>query len=146
MSDDRNREDRDPFDARADAPADAALDALFAEARDAAAGPLPVTFREALLADARRVQPLPVRVSWGARIRALLADFGGAPSLAGVGAAGLAGLWIGIAAPGPTADLVSSFWQGASGGAPGVAAWTSEGTVLDYTGAELLTLLDSETD
>ncbi|MBN8290371.1 hypothetical protein JI664_00170 [Rhodobacter sp. NTK016B] len=146
MSDDRDRNSKDPFDMPLDARLEAELDALFAEARDDAPEPLPAQFRDRLLGAALAAQPERPVSGWLIRLRGMLADFGGGPSLAGVGAAGIAGLWIGIAAPGPTADLVTSFWQGASSVTAGASAWNTDGTGLDFAGAELLTLLDSETD
>ena len=127
---------------------DDSLEALFAEARSEAPPPLSGSFEARLVASALAAQPVPVaRPGWGARLRAFLSEFGGAPSLAGMGVAGLAGLWIGFATPGPTADLVSSFWQGAASVSPAVSDWADTGSDLGYdTGAELLSLLDPETE
>jgi len=121
-----------------------ALDALFAEARDGTPAPLSDRLRARLVEaalDARPLQGRPVQgqPGWWARLRAALADVGGAPSLAGVGAAGLAGVWIGFAAPGPTADLVSSVWPGSR------QDWVSA-TDLGLAGSDLLALIDSDSE
>lgn len=91
---------------------DDGLDAVFAEARDAIPPPLAPGFERRLLAQAEAAVPraLP-RPGWLARTRAALAGIGGAPGLAGLSAAGLAGLWIGFAGPGPAADLASGVWS-----------------------------------
>lgn len=75
------------------------LDALFAQARRADPAPLDPDFAARLIARAQAAQPRPARPGWLARLRAALADVGGAPGLAGLGAAGVAGLWIGLADP-----------------------------------------------
>lgn len=77
------------------------LDALFAQARRADPAPLEPDFAARLIAQAEalRPRPAPARPRWLARLRAALADVGGAPGLAGLGAAGVAGLWIGLADP-----------------------------------------------
>lgn len=91
-------------DARSPLP-DAALEALFAQARRAEPAPLEPDFAARLIAQAQTVQAqvlrpaAPARPGWLARLRAALADLGGAPGLAGLGAAGVAGLWIGLADP-----------------------------------------------
>lgn len=126
---------------------DISLERLFAEARAEAPPPLSAAFEARLVASARGAMPVaaPVPRGWRARLKAFFAEFGGAPSLAGVGVAGMAGVWIGFAAPGPTADLVTSFWQGAASVAP--TGWSSDAGDLQYsTGAELLSLLDTETE
>ncbi len=63
-----------------------------------------------------------------------------------MGAAGVAGVWIGVAEPGPTADLVSGFWQGAAWVAPTTSGWavSADETLLDVTGGNLLSLIDGE--
>ncbi|MFN4101481.1 MAG: dihydroorotate dehydrogenase [Pararhodobacter sp.] len=118
---------------------EAALEALFAEARAEAPGPVSGALHARLVAAALEARPVETRSGWWARLQAALSDIGGMPSLAGVGAAGLAGIWIGFAAPLPTADLVSSVWPGAG------LDWAGE-TGLDYAGSDLLTLLDSDTE
>lgn len=86
------------------------LDALFAQARRADPAPLEHDFAARLIAQSQAVQAqvvqagiwrpaAPARPGWLARLRAVLADVGGAPGLAGLGAAGVAGLWIGLADP-----------------------------------------------
>ena len=91
---------------------DDGLDALFAEARDAAPAPLAPGFEARLLATAEGEVPRPApRPGWLAWIGAALAGIGGVPGLAGMSAAGLAGLWIGFAVPGPAADLAAGAWN-----------------------------------
>ncbi len=137
MSMDHQQDPNAPF-------AEAGLDALFAEARAAPPAPLPPAFEARLVAAALAARPAP-RPGFLARLRASLAEIGGAPSLAGVGAAGLAGVWIGFAAPGPTADLVSSFWQGAASVTPAAASWAStDAEVWDIGGTTLLSLISGD--
>lgn len=89
---------------------DRLLDGLFAEARAAAPRPGPALTAR-VLADARgelgRRRPAVRRAAApagpGALLAALVAGFGGRGALAGMVAAGAAGLWIGLAAPGPVA-------------------------------------------
>lgn len=96
-------EDRKPL-------SDAELDTLFAQARRARPAPLAPDFAARLIAQAQaqaqaqaRVAPprsaASARPGWLARLRAGLADVGGAPGLAGFGMAGVAGLWLGLADP-----------------------------------------------
>lgn len=122
-----------------------ALEALFAEARDADPDPLAPAFHARLLSAAEAARPpAPARAGWLSRLGAALRDVGGAPSLAGMGAAGLAGVWIGFAAPGSTSELVSTFWQGAATVTPAVSDWASGGTVtLSLSDGGLLTLIES---
>lgn len=123
-----------------------ALEALFAEARAETPEPLPDAFRARLVGDAlaARPQPDPAPGGWLARFRTLLSEFGGAPSLAGMGAAGLAGVWIGFAAPGSTSDLVSTFWQGAASVSPEVSDWAAAGSdTLPIGDLGLLTLIET---
>lgn len=126
---------------------DDALEALFAEARAAPPAPVPEDLRARLIAAVpppagpvgSRVVGSRVagsRVGWGARLAAFWAEIGGAPALAGVTAAGLAGVWIGFAAPGPAADLASTLWL----------AQNAEVAGLAFGGSDLLALLDSETE
>ncbi|MCB1391358.1 MAG: hypothetical protein KDK12_19780 [Rhodobacteraceae bacterium] len=128
-------------------PDDALLADLFAEARAEAPEPLTGSFRARLVADALEARTAAsAPAGWRARFRTLLADFGGMPSLASVGAAGLAGVWIGFAAPGSTSDLVSTFWQGAASVSPSVSGWASDGgETLALGGGDLLTLIGDET-
>ncbi|WP_068304124.1 hypothetical protein [Pararhodobacter sp. CCB-MM2] len=143
MTRDLEKHSTDPF-------GDDGLDALFAEARAEAPPPLSASFEARLMSAALATQAVaapPVRGGFFARLKGLLTEFGGAPSLAGMGVAGLAGIWIGFAAPGPTADLVSSFWQGAASVSPSLSDWSSSTSGFQYsTGSELLSLLDTETD
>ncbi|MCB1360927.1 MAG: dihydroorotate dehydrogenase [Rhodobacter sp.] len=134
------------IDGRIDGFDDADLDALFTEARAASPVPLSDAFHARLQADATAALPgKPATPGLLARLGAMLAAIGGAPGLAGVGAAGLAGVWIGFAAPGPTADLLESFWQGAAGVTPQAAVW-AEGSepALGSGGADLLAVIDSD--
>lgn len=84
--------------------ADALLDGLFAEARDTQS--LPDGLSQRLLADAAAAVPVPdaPMVGRGPVLGAgfwatLLDGLGGWPSLAGIGTAAIAGLWIGGAQP-----------------------------------------------
>ena len=129
--------------------ANSALDDLFAAARNEAAAPLAAEFAARLIADAVAQQPQRRRAPglW-TRLTAALAGIGGAPGLAGLGAAGLAGLWIGVAAPGPTADLVTQFWQGAAVVSPSVAGLAAVELAGDDAvilgDSDLLSLIDGE--
>ncbi len=125
--------DSDPMD-------NAGLDALFAEARAAEPEPVSPEFQARLIEAAWVARPR--RPGWWQRLSAAFSDPLGLPGLAGVGVAGLAGLWIGVAAPGPTADLVSTFWQGAAGVAPAAARLSAnESDIFSSSGNELLSLL-----
>lgn len=133
-------------------PADAAetrLDALFAEAREAAPAPLPEALAARLLGDALAAQPQPaprrtLRPGLFARLRAALAEIGGAPSLAGVGVAGMAGIWIGFASPGSTGDWLDAIWTPDTTST--TAGWAvDDETLLEVTGGTLLSLIDGET-
>lgn len=140
MTTDRRQDHAGAFD-------DGALEALFADARAEPAEPLPDAFRARLVEVALAERPQPARHGWLTRFRVMLSDFGGAPSLAGMGVAGLAGVWIGFAAPGSTSDLVSTFWQGAESVTPGVSEWASGGTGgLALGDAGLLTLIDASAE
>ena len=121
-----------------------ALEALFAEARAERPEPLPDALRARLVEDALATRAQPAPSGWLARFRTMLSEFGGAPSLAGMGVAGLAGVWIGFAAPGSTSDLVSTFWQGAATVSPTVSDWASGGTgTLALADGGLLALIES---
>lgn len=76
------------------------LDQLFAEARNQVPQPLDAALSARLIADAARLQPRPAPRGWRHWLAGALAAIGGAPGLASVAAAGVAGLWIGAAAPG----------------------------------------------
>ena len=139
MSQDRNTEHQKT------ASADAALDALFSEAQLAPPEPLPDGLRSRLMADAlaATTPAAAPRRSWLARFGAVLADLGGASGLAGVSAAGVAGVWIGFSGPGVTGDLVTQFWQGAATVSPTVSTWVEAGplassdiTLLSYMNGE----------
>lgn len=91
---------------------DDGLDALLAEAREAPPPDLPAGFEAQLFAQAVATLPRAApRPGLLARIGAALAGIGGAPGLAGMSAAGLAGLWIGLAGPGGAADLAAGAWN-----------------------------------
>lgn len=123
--------------------ADEGLEALFAEARMAPPPPLDAALRTRLIEDA-------LRQADGSRVRrpglwsrlfALLADPRGAPGVAGVAAAGVAGLWIGVSSPGMTGELITQVWQGV---AP-TAAWSGdEAAVFTQSDSDLLALLGTE--
>jgi hypothetical protein len=112
--------------------ADAALDALLAHAADRPPGPLPDRLRARLLAEALQAMPptAPRPAAGNKRpagwLSQLWQGMGGAPGLAGLTAAGVAGLWIGAAEPDPVAGVASAFWQGAGllGAEPG--AWSDD--------------------
>lgn len=87
-----------------------ALDALLARAGAAPPPPLPPAFQARLLADALAAQaqaaPRAVpRATRPSRLRLWLAELGGLPGVAGLGAAGIAGLWLGLAGPLPGTEL-----------------------------------------
>ncbi|MCB1407356.1 MAG: hypothetical protein KDK01_14160 [Rhodobacteraceae bacterium] len=133
---------------------DAALDALFAETRNTRPDPVPAGLQARLLADALAARPKPAERpmarGWLARIGVLLSEIGGAPGLTGVGAAGLAGLWIGFSGPGVTGDLVDQVWQGAASLSPTVSAWGGDAalteTLFADAGTDLLTLMSGEAE
>lgn len=111
-----------------DAPnlSDAALEDLFAEARSAAPEALVKGLDARLMADAAKMLPLraaprPQAGIW-TRFQSLLSELGGLPGVASLGAAGLAGLWVGFAEPGGTGTLLTQFWQGAAQISPGLSA------------------------
>ena len=126
---------------------DSALDALFAQARAEPPADLSDDFTARLVAASLEVQAgfAPPKPGWLARLRNSLAEIGGAPSLAGVGAAGLAGVWIGFAAPGSTGDLVNSVLQGAASVSPASSVWIgSASNVLTTSDSDLLALIDGD--
>jgi hypothetical protein len=139
MNQDANNQSPDFLD-------DDALDALFAQARDDAPAPVPDALRARLMADAIAAQPRRVRQNgFGSRLGGWLAELGGVPGLAGVAAAGLAGVWIGFSGPGMTGDLVAEFWQGAATVSPTVSGWIEEGPLV-VAGSDLLTLMNDEAE
>lgn len=92
------------------------LDALFAQARDDR--PLPSAgLMERVLADALSHQPVPrpvvarpvsqQKTGW---LDGLLALFGGAGALAGMGSAAVAGLMLGFIQPAGLSDMTASLW------------------------------------
>lgn len=131
--------------------AEAELDALFDVASSAAPDALSADMTARLMQDALASMPEAVQIeeaqtaanTWPAtpvpqmrrakrpsfweKASQLFADFGGAPGFAGMGVAGLAGVWIGFAGPGQAGELVSSFWQGAASVNPTVSTWIESG-------------------
>ena len=109
---------------------DAALERLFQAARRDAALP-DADFLARLTAEALAEQPRPgaraQSVSGGFLAR-MLEALGGWPSVAGLAAAGLAGVWICIAAPGPVGTLMQGLSAEADGTAfqPVALAWLDE--------------------
>lgn len=140
MSQDRNTDDRFAETG------DAMLDALFAETRAETPDPLPDGLRLRVLEDAGsqmpRAEPAP-GPGWLSRLRTALSELGGAPGVAGLGAAGLAGIWIGFSGPGLTGDLVSQFWQGAASVSPTVSALVDTDLLVDDN-ADLLSLMTGQ--
>lgn len=134
---------------------DARLEGFFAAARQEAGDRLPDALQARLLGDAlTRIPPLAQASVARGRANGLwrrLADWsadlgraiGGTPGLAAVSAAGLAGVWIGIAAPGPAAELVGYVWQGAVAVDAGAAGQIDDALGLSDDGA-LLALMDSD--
>lgn len=91
----------------------AALDALLSEMAASEPAPLGGALRDDLVAAALAAQPVrsvPVarRGGW-ARVKILLRDLGGVPGLASLAAAGLVGLWIGLAPPSAAQVFLSPF-------------------------------------
>jgi hypothetical protein len=82
------------------------LEAFFQTARANAPG-LPAPLAARIAADAERLLPAR-RQAWPHGSPPLAAALGGWRPLAGLAAAGIAGLWIGIAPPAPLADLAGA--------------------------------------
>lgn len=112
------------------------LDALFAAARTAEPAPLDPGFAARLVAQAEAARPraAPARPGWGVRLRAVLADLGGAPALGGLATAGIAGLWIGLADPAGAAALV---FDAAAGISPALSGWIGAASPFDLLPADL---------
>ncbi|GAB4264283.1 MAG: hypothetical protein Kow0013_11370 [Pararhodobacter sp.] len=127
---------------------DEALDALFDAARAEPPAPLPDAFAarlmEGALVELPPARPGGLRV-WLARLGATLSEIGGAPGVAGVGAAGLAGVWIGFSGPGLTGDILDRFWQGAATVSPTISTWVDGDLVTDET-TQLLSLMSGTTE
>lgn len=102
-----------------DAVPDDPLDALLAQARTDVP-PLDPGLAHRLTAAAWAAQPRARPGLW-ARLRTALADLGGAPGLAGLSAAGVAGLWIGFAQPLGAGTLTALVWNGAATVSPALA-------------------------
>ena len=111
------------------------LDAALARLGERAPDPLPDRLRARLLAAALAEMPAPSPAPSSASAAPqrgsgpwlrLWQILGGAPGLSGLTAAGLAGLWIGAAAPAPVAGLSGALWQGAALVSPDLAGWTAE--------------------
>lgn len=107
---------------------DPALDAALDRLARAPAPPLPDEMSARLMADALAAMPPAMapsprpRVDEGIRWRDRLLDWlAGAPGMAGAAAAGLVGLWIGLAAPGPAEalglSLQATLWSAEEAGA-----------------------------
>jgi hypothetical protein len=82
------------------------LEAFFQTARANAPG-LPAPLAARIAADAERLLPAQ-RARPAAWLAAATAALGGWRPLAGLAAAGIAGLWVGIAPPAPLADLAGA--------------------------------------
>lgn len=126
---------------------EAALDALFADARRAEPAPLDDALAARLVAGAMVAMPV-TRDStaprgWWSRVKDILADMGGMPGLAGVGAAGLAGVWIGFSGPGLTDDLVDRFWLGAASMSAPVSALVEGDPLSGAAYDDLLSLMST---
>lgn len=127
---------------------DDGLELLFAQARAEAPDPLPDALRARLVEAAVAACPAAPAPApgpgWLARLAAALANVGGAPGVAGLGAAGLAGVWIGFAGPGVSGDLMTRFWQGAASVSPAVSALV-DGDLLTTTDTpDLLALMSGQ--
>jgi hypothetical protein len=68
---------------------------------------------------------------------------GGAPGLAGLTAAGVAGVWIGATQPEPVAGLHAALWQGAALFNPDLADW-SEDALPGFENDVILAFLEDE--
>ncbi|MGR3436497.1 MAG: hypothetical protein ACU0CO_16690 [Shimia sp.] len=88
------------------------LDALLAEME--AEAPVSEALTARLLADAAAVQPSTPAAAAPRPMR-LRRVLGGWPTLGGLVAAGLAGVWIGAAPPPPLEGLADTLWYGAVG-------------------------------
>jgi hypothetical protein len=118
---------------------DPALDALFAQARATAPADLPDALSARLIAQAEAMVPAagpftataPARRGWFTALRDLLSDLGGAPGLAGLSVAGVAGVWIGFVQPEAAAGVPGLFWEGAAGVSPAVAILLDDATPFD---------------
>lgn len=98
---------------RRDQAEDGFLDAVLDEARGAGALPLSEGLSARLMADALAWQPRAAApVPWWQRMRQALAEVGGLPGVAGVAAAGVAGIWIGVAPPASADGLVAGLGMG----------------------------------
>jgi|GEM_PF-1407112 len=122
------------------------LDALLVRAAARAPAPLPDALRARLLADALAQMPAPARPARAsAREPGILAQLwqtlGGSPGLAGLTAAGIAGLWIGAAAPGPVAGLPQALWQGAALVGSDTAGWDDD-ALAGFDDDSILALMD----
>lgn len=84
------------------------LDALFAELRNHPAPEMSETLSARILGDADRLQPTAPPVTPVAKqgwLAGMVSALGGWPSMGGLAAAGVAGLWIGMAPPAALSDL-----------------------------------------
>lgn len=118
---------------------DPALDALFAQARATAPADMPDTLSARLIAQAEAMVPAtapalnaaPARRGWLAGLGDLLSDLGGAPGVAGLSVAGVAGVWIGFVQPEAAAGVPGLFWEAAAGVSPTVATLLDDATPFD---------------
>lgn len=103
------------------------LDALLAQAAVQPPAAVPERLRARLLADALEHLPPPARaatpLSGLGHLARLWQSLGGAPGFACLTAAGLAGVWIGIAPPAPVADLHAALFEGAGLVRPEFTLW-----------------------
>jgi hypothetical protein len=134
MTDDR----KPPVEARPGFVPDGDLDALLSQARDVAPSPLPDALFARLVAQAEAMVPAPAaaaplgsRRGWVSALRQLVADIGGAPGLAGLSVAGVAGLWIGFVQPEAAAGVPGLIWDGAAGLSPALSSLLDETTPFD---------------
>ena len=85
----------------------AALDALFADVRDAEVPEVSDGVMARILADADAALALPALRSPRAGWRDWVTALGGWPAMGGLMAAGVAGLWIGVAPTGTVSDVMA---------------------------------------
>ena len=94
--------------------ADAELDALLSDLAATPVAPPDADFMARLIEDARAELPVgfgavEARLGW----RGLVAAIGGWPAVSGLAAAGLAGIWIGVAPPQVVDDMIAGLTGGA---------------------------------
>lgn len=98
---------------------DAALDALFAAARDDTPVPSAALLAR-ITADAEREVAMPATIARAAPKRRglawLVAALGGWPAVSGLATATVAGLWLGYTEPGSLTDFTGTLWPAAESG------------------------------